>query len=217
MHIDGSCLFELRDEELVLLPEKAIYWKSRAAIILSDIHLGKISHFRKAGIGLPAKAAHDSLLFLERLINSLPLQHVYILGDLFHSHINAEWEHFVDFLYRNQAIQFHLVKGNHDILAGNEYHRVPMAIHEETLEIGPFIFSHEPIKSPAKFNIHGHIHPAVRIKGKARQSLRLPCFFFTNSHGILPAFGIFTGHYTLDYSLADSVFMIAGDKVIKLE
>ncbi len=213
----GVCLLDIHDTTLELLAEKAIFWKQQSAIILSDVHLGKISHFRKAGIGVPREAAIDSLGMLEKLVNSHPAKDVYILGDLFHSHKNEEWDHFVDFLYRNNNIQFHLIMGNHDILSGNEYARIPMAIHEETLELGPFLFSHEPLRQPEKYNIHGHIHPAVRISGKAKQSVRLPCFYFTESHGILPAFGVFTGNYTLDYKLADSVFMIAGNRVIKVE
>jgi len=212
-----SCLFDLKDEKLELLPEKAIFWQRQEALILSDTHLGKISHFRKAGIGVPKEAAVDSLLMLERLVNSYRIKDVYILGDLFHSYKNEEWDHFVDFLYRNGQIQFHLVMGNHDILSGSDYERIPMSIHEKTLELGPFVFSHEPLIETEKYNIHGHIHPAVRIKGKAKQSVRLPCFYFTETHGILPAFGIFTGNYTLDYKLADSVFMIAGSRVMKVE
>ncbi len=215
--MDTSCFLQIGDESLELLAEKAIYWEAQSALILSDIHLGKISHFRKAGIAVPANAALDSLDVLERLVNSYPLQDVYILGDLFHSYMNKEWDMFVDFLYRNDGIQFHLVKGNHDILSGDAYQRIPMVIHEVTFELGPFIFSHEPLQNPTKFNIHGHIHPAVRINGKAKQSIRLPCYYFTQSHGILPAFGKFTGNYTLDYKVADSVFLIAGERVMKME
>ena len=213
----GSCTLELEQESLELLPEKAIFWKQQSALILSDVHLGKIAHFRKAGIGVPKEAAADSLGMLEKLVNSYQATDVYILGDLFHSHKNEEWDHFVDFLYRNSHLQFHLVMGNHDILSTNEYDRIPMAIHPSTLELGPFIFSHEPLPNPAKFNIHGHIHPAVRISGKAKQSIRLPCYYFTQSHGILLAFGKFTGNYTLDYKVADSVFLITGERVLKLE
>ena len=57
----------------------------------------------------------------------------------------------------------------------------------------------------------------MRISGKAKQSIRLPCYYFTQSHGILPAFGKFTGNYTLDYKVADSVFLITEERVLKLE
>ena len=41
--------------ELELLPQKAI--KIEEDLLIADVHLGKIRHFRKVGIALPANAA----------------------------------------------------------------------------------------------------------------------------------------------------------------
>lgn len=213
----NSISYELHGQQLELLPEKAIYWHNQTALILADLHLGKISHFRKAGIGVPLKAAADGLIRMESLINSFEVSKVYILGDLFHSEMNREWEDFVDLLYRNSDIEFHLVIGNHDILSSHHYDRIPLVIHEEKLEIGPFLFSHDTLDNTDLYNIHGHIHPAVRLQGKARQSMRVSCYFFAPSYAILPAFGTFTGMHTLQHEVSDDVFIIAGDKVIKID
>ena len=45
-------------EQLVLLPEKACWLPQHQALLLADLHLGKVSHFRKSGIAVPA-AAND--------------------------------------------------------------------------------------------------------------------------------------------------------------
>lgn len=213
----NSISYELRDQALELLPEKAIYWKNESTLIVADLHLGKISHFRKAGIAVPMEAASDGLTRLELLINSIPISKVLILGDLFHSDMNREWEDFVDLLYRNQSVEFQLVMGNHDILSHHHYQRIPMSIFEERMEKGPFLFTHDAEEHDTLYNMHGHIHPAVRLHGKARQSMRFPCYYFMPNRAILPAFGTFTGNYTLQQTIEDDVFIIASDKVMKLE
>jgi uncharacterized protein len=57
----------------------------------------------------------------------------------------------------------------------------------------------------------------VRIHGKARQSLRLPCFWWgdatQNPIGVLPAFGEFTGGHPIKARPTDAVWAIAGETV----
>ena len=45
---------EILDEQFDLYPQKAIFWRTQHTLLLSDLHLGKINHFRKAGIPVPA-------------------------------------------------------------------------------------------------------------------------------------------------------------------
>ena len=40
-------------ENLQLHPFRAIYWQREKMLLLSDLHLGKATHFRKAGIAVP--------------------------------------------------------------------------------------------------------------------------------------------------------------------
>jgi hypothetical protein len=47
-----------------------------------------------------------------------------------------------------------------------------------------------------------------------KQSLRLPCFFFEERGGILPAFGDFTGLFTLKAKAQNKVYLIVEGKVI---
>jgi len=209
--------YTIADQELELLPERAIYWKAQSTLIVADLHIGKVSHFRKAGIAIPMEAAEDCLIRLETLINSFDVKKLLILGDLFHSHMNKEWDDFVDLICRNPHIEFQLVMGNHDILDSKHYQRIPLSIYEEIYELGPFLFSHDATRHESLYNIHGHIHPAVRLHGKGKQSIRLQCYFFGPNQAILPAFGTFTGNHTLKQSVSDNVFVIVGDKVMKLE
>lgn len=134
-----------------------------------------------------------------------------LLGDLFHSDQNLEWQDFIQFLHRNQHIEFVLVQGNHDILT----HYPPELKVVQLLEEGPFSFTHIKEES-SLFNISGHIHPGVSISGRARQGVTVPCFWFSIDHCIIPAFGEFTGIKKIRPLKDDRVFAIADRTVLEL-
>jgi len=83
---------QIHSHHLTLLPEKALWLPEGRILIVSDVHLGKLTHFRKAGIPLPAAAKNESLQKLENLIISCNPEQLILLGDLFHSAINSEWD-----------------------------------------------------------------------------------------------------------------------------
>lgn len=184
-------------ERLVLHPHRAIYWERMKWLIVSDLHLGKAAHFRKAGVALPEGHDTATLRRLDSLLHFFTPERVLILGDLFHSSHNNNWELFTNWAsYKHSHL--HLVKGNHDILADRRYTEAGLEVCHDTLEEGPFIFSHEPVARPGCYVIAGHIHPGVVLTGQGRQHLRLPCFAFGAQVGLLPAFGTNTGTFTLD-------------------
>lgn len=188
-----------------------MYWPDRKLLMLSDLHLGKAGHFRKHGIPIPTKVHVADLRILHALIEEYEPQEVMLLGDLFHSVANLEWADFLHFLEAHEEVAFTLVEGNHDIL--EEY---PAALKVvKKLEIGPFSFTHIKEESPL-FNISGHIHPGVMIRGKGRQGLVMPCFLFSDTFGLLPAFGQFTGIKKIRPQKQDKVFAVAENQVIEL-
>jgi uncharacterized protein len=79
-----------------------------------------------------------------------------------------------------------------------------------------FILTHEPLKviPDTLFNFCGHIHPGIALYGTAKQRLTLPCFFLSGNQMILPAFGRFTGLYTMKCEKNDQAFVVADQKVI---
>src|SRR5277367_3678317 len=92
--------FNLLNQDLLLLPQKAIYWKQEKALIAADVHLGKVGHFRKSGIAVPRDLEQDDLACLSDLIDEYRPEKILFLGDLFHSDMNADWEWFA--LWRRQ-------------------------------------------------------------------------------------------------------------------
>ncbi len=200
-------------------PEKGLVLMAEKVLVLADLHFGKINHFRKSGIPVPTKANDRNSEFLIDLINRVKPQRVIFLGDLFHSHYNEEWEVLGQVLRHFSGCSFELVRGNHDIMSNLQYDRHKMQVHEGALKIGPFIFTHEPLEKPEGdfYNIAGHIHPGVNLKGNGRQSLTLPCFYFGKHQGILPAFGSFTGLAKINPKKEDQIFVIAEGKILKVD
>ncbi len=205
--------FEIEGEKLILLAHKAIFWPSRKALLLADLHLGKVQHFRKAGIGVPEQA-DQNLVRLEVLFQEYPPREVYFLGDLFHSVWNQALSPFAQWLQKRPEVRFHLIQGNHDILPTRKLLEMGLHLHTLPLDLGPFRMSHEPISNREdRYNLAGHIHPGVLLRGAARQRLTLPCFYFGARGGLLPAFGSFTGLSRIKVKSGDRVFALSGDEI----
>jgi DNA ligase-associated metallophosphoesterase len=201
-------------EELILLSEKAIYWPARKTMLIADLHIGKVQHFRRHGIAVPGMAEQNNLWRLSGILQKWKPEVLIFMGDLFHSAMNAAWPVFTDFLAGIEKTEFILVKGNHDILPAATFETGGLKVLEQ-LETGPFLLTHLPEKSDL-YNLHGHIHPGVSLRGKGRQSLRLPCFHFAERYGILPSFGDFTGMYVIRPKAGDQVFVISDREVMKI-
>jgi DNA ligase-associated metallophosphoesterase len=202
---------------IILHPLKAIYYPLEKALIISDAHLGKADHFRKSGIAVPQKVNTTNLERLNQLIHEFEPCRVIFLGDLFHSSLNAAWNDFEYLINGYSDILFELVKGNHDILPQAVYDSSILKIYEDELILGPFLLTHIPREEKTSlYNLAGHIHPGVVMKGKAKQYLKLPCFFFSDWQGIVPAFGAFTGLYKMKTKGDDQVYVVSGEKVVRV-
>jgi uncharacterized protein len=217
LSLQGAHSFLFREEELRLLPGKALWWPKENMLVVSDVHLGKASHFRKNGISLPEQTNTDNLYRLADLLVDLKPKTLLLLGDLFHSEINSEWAVFEDFLLNFPKLEVILVKGNHDILPIEDFEKAGIEV-VDALDRGPFRFVHEPVEEEEEgvYYIAGHIHPAVVLRGNARQRLRLACFWWGKFQAIMPAFGYFTGSHRVKPKKGDIVQVIAENKVLEV-
>ncbi|MBC8053036.1 MAG: ligase-associated DNA damage response endonuclease PdeM [Sphingobacteriaceae bacterium] len=212
--------WSLMGQSLILLPEKAIFWEEEKTLIVSDLHIGKVGHFRKAGIAIPKLMEQEELATLSDLIHEFKPVQLIFLGDLFHSDINSDWNWLQ--LWRDQFphIKMLLIQGNHDILNEDYYKSANFDVYQH-LKLNPFLFIHDKndfknIQGSDFYILSGHVHPAIKLKGKARQTLLLSCFYFRKTDGILPAFGKFTGKYCIKTEENDTVFGIMSKKIVHL-
>lgn len=211
----GASGLEVAGEQLYLLPQRAVWWPARRALIVSDLHLGKAAHFRKAGLPLPKKAFDLDLARLEALVDRLAPEQVIATGDLFHSADNSEIRAFGEWRLSRPELIFHLVRGNHDILRAERYQDLQLQVHQR-LALGPLAFRHDlpsAVEEPL-FCFTGHLHPGVELRGLGRQKLRLPCFFFARQRAILPAFSYLTGLALLEPQAGDRVFVVVNDQEV---
>jgi DNA ligase-associated metallophosphoesterase len=179
------------------------------------VHLGKVNHFRKNGIAVPEQAGQNNLKRLSRLIKNEAPKEVLFMGDLFHSSTNKAWEEFESFIAGFPNVRFTLVMGNHDILGRHVFEEAGMNVIEH-LAYGPFLLSHNRSDQTELFNLFGHIHPAVRLRGPGKQYLKCPCFFFNlkERFGILPSFGEFTGAHVVRPDRHCVTFVTTGSEVL---
>lgn len=211
---------ELNGLEMYLLPQRVIYIPKYFMLIISDWHLGKLAHFRKEGLFVPAPNIDEELERMNLLIQDLDIKEIVFLGDLFHSEWNSDWEKLKSHInsFSKHSIQFTLTKGNHDILKEKHFQDMNMKIKDEVLLAEGVILSHEPIIGlpDYMFNIVGHIHPGCLIDAGARQSFRLPCFFIQDKVLTMPAFGKYTGLHVIKKDRNNKIFVIVNDSVLKL-
>ena len=203
---------KINNQTLILDYRKFIFWVEESIILLSDLHIGKVSHFNKNGIFVPKDVSFENLKILKSGIQDYGPKEILFLGDLFHSSYNHEWEEWLDF-FNNSKLIFTLILGNHDKI---NFKIENLNIFKNLIK-DPFYFSHIPCPETLTFNICGHIHPAFKIRGKARQSIKLPCYFMTLNQLILPSFGQFTGSHIIDLkSTKDEILVVSKNQIFKV-
>ena len=109
---------------------------------------------------------------------------------------DALWQQLLPWRQRHAHVAMTLVRGNHDLHAGDPPASLAMAlVHEpwQPCATVPVLACHHPQAVAGHTVIAGHLHPTLRLRGPARDALRAPCFGWGDGQLILPAFGAFTG------------------------
>ena len=206
---------------MILSSERTLFWENENTLIIADLHVGKTGHFRKAGIGVPTGIYKDDLHRLLAQILFFKAEKLIIVGDLSHSIANREMDLFRNWRKDFPLLEVHLAKGNHDILDNRWYKEADISVHNDPFTIKKFVFVHDILKpkitaEPGKFTFSGHVHPGITLRGIGKQSLRFPCFYFTKTHCILPAFSRFTGTYRVEPKNGEEVIAIVDKEIMPL-
>jgi uncharacterized protein len=199
-----------------LLPEHALWWPEGRVLFIADLHLGKAATYRALGQPVPSGTTAENLRRLSELITYYQPAQLVFLGDFLHARqartasVLSQLE-----VWRNKHASLHctLVRGNHDNRAGDPPTALGISMVDEPYVIGPFAACHHPQQHATHAVLAGHQHPAVQLQGMARDRLRLPCFVFEERSAILPAFGEFTGGYTVAPQPGMRLFAVGGGKV----
>lgn len=206
----------LAEEALWLLADKAVYWPARKCLLIADAHFGKASAYRSLGQPVPQGTTTANLQCLDRLLAAFPGAQVIFLGDFIHgpgSHASGTLNALRAWRERHAGVALTLIRGNHDKRAGDPPGDLNIEVVTEPLLMGPFALQHEPDAHASHHVLAGHVHPVYRLRGKGRQSLRLPCFLIGNQVSLLPAFGAFTGGYSVTQEEGSRIFVIGDQEV----
>lgn len=203
---------QIQNQNFILHSSGALFWEEKKMIIISDVHLGKVTHFRKHGIAIPQNAVSENFKKITDVLEYFQPEKIIFLGDLFHSSMNSEWDLFEEWI-SNHNQETYLIAGNHDIIDQKHYYEIGILV-VDVLEIDGFFFTHHPTEKEDFFNFSGHIHPGIILRGLGMQSLKLRCFFHKPNQMILPAFGEFTGKFILKPESDHLVYAIARNEVI---
>ena len=180
-------------ERLELHGERAVYWRRQKCLLLADIHFGKGSVLRRAGINVPTGQTSGDLARLDSLIAHYQPARVIVLGDLVHgaAPLDAPWIGMVsDWRRRHAAIDMTLIAGNHD--RHFDARELGFDIVGDELSLPPLVLRHAPEGAPGRYVMAGHVHPGVTLQDGWRKH-RLPAFRFGAGIGLLPSFGSLTG------------------------
>lgn len=185
-----SLAFEIANERLVALADRALFWPARRRLVIADLHLGKGDAFRHAGIAVPRGGTRHDLARLSALVDANEASALWILGDMLHGTlVDTHWREAWDaFRARHAALEIVVVAGNHD----RSLARAQLAIEIEPARRvdAPFVFAHVRERVAGAVSISGHEHPVVRLPSLGG---RVPCFRVGSDAIVLPAFSAFTG------------------------
>jgi uncharacterized protein len=202
-----------------LLPEHALWWPEGRVLFIADLHIGKAATYRALGQPVPSGTTAENLRRLSELIQHYQPAQLVFLGDFLHAaqaRTSAVFSQLEAWRQSHASLNCTLVRGNHDSRAGDPPPGLNIQVVDEPYLVGPFAACHHPQTHSTHAVLAGHLHPATQLQGPARDRLRLPCFVFEERSAILPAFGEFTGGYTVAAQLGVQLYAAGGQTVWRL-
>ena len=206
-------------QSLLLLPERAVLHAASRTLFIADLHLGKSASFRAQGLPVPAGTTLDNLERLATLVRRHDAARLVFLGDLLHSR-HAQRASAIAPLHAwraaHAALRCVLVRGNHDSHAGDPPSSLGFEVVDEPWRVDGadgLVACHHPQRVAGGTVLAGHWHPAIDLRGPARDHERLACFCHIDGLLVLPAFGAFTGSSPQPPPVGSTCWPVGGDRV----
>jgi DNA ligase-associated metallophosphoesterase len=183
--------FSFSGHELMALPQGALFWPARRALLVADLHLEKASWFARLGQMLPPYDSVATLSDLTALAVSTGAEEIWCLGDSFHDRHGCERlpvraREMLTAL--TASLRWTWITGNHDPSIADHCG----GLIAEEAHVDGVILRHEANPAETRPELSGHFHPKLRLTHRGRKVSRR-CFVATERKLILPAFGALTG------------------------
>ena len=210
---------DIAGERLRLLPDAAVHWPARRTLLIADPHFGKDDHFRREGLALPRGPTVTDLQRLTRLIHANDIARLVVLGDFLHSRQQPGDDfprQFALWLSHHPELAIEIIAGNHDRHAKpRDSGSARVLWHEAAVHEDPFVLAHEPGNDERGLVIAGHLHPVFR-DSRLFGSRGLKAFWLRSNCLVLPAFGEFTGGFSVRPDPGERLYVATPDGVLPL-
>jgi DNA ligase-associated metallophosphoesterase len=183
--------FSFAGVALAALPQGALYWPARRALLFADLHFEKASFFARSGQMLPPYDSIATLADVMALVEQTGAREIWCLGDSFHDREGCERlpARARDMLRAlTGSLRWTWITGNHD--AGFIDHCGGEIVEEA--EVDGLLLRHEADPRETRAELSGHFHPKLRLNVRGKDVARR-CFVVSERKIILPAFGALTG------------------------
>lgn len=182
--------FSFAGHDLCALPQGALFWPVRRALLVADLHLEKASWFAGRGQMLPPYDSMATLADLTALVAATGAQEVWCLGDSFHdsagcARLPVKAQEMLRAL--TAATRWVWITGNHD----RHIDRCGGEVMDEAVVDG-LVLRHEADARETRPELSGHYHPKLRVRVRGKLVSRR-CFVMTPDKIVFPAFGSLTG------------------------
>ncbi len=210
----------------MLLPDGSAYRADRRTLFVADLHLGKGSVFRARGIPVPRGGSADDLARLSRTLQATGAERLVVLGDFLHAreslspHVLQALE---DWRRAHAGLEVTLVRGNHDLHAGDPPPELGVRVVEEGHAWDGLSLRHVPPDPPtqeaggAGVAVAGHLHPVVRLEAFGGGRHRRRCFWVRADALVLPAYARFAGGHAIRPRRGHRIFVPVEDGVVEVE
>jgi DNA ligase-associated metallophosphoesterase len=183
--------FSFCGHELMALPQGALFWPARRALLVADLHLEKASWFAKSGQMLPPYDSIATLADLTAVAAATDAEEFWCLADSFHDRhgcdrLPGQARELLTAL--TARTRWTWITGNHD--PGFADHCGGEIVEEAVVD--GLLLRHEADPGEIRPELSGHFHPKLRLHLRGRLVSRR-CFVATERKLILPAFGALTG------------------------
>ena len=171
--------FSFGDRALLALPQGALFWPDRRALLVADLHFEKASWFAKRGQMLPPYDSIATLADLTALVAATGAMEIWCLGDSFHDSDGCERLPLraQDMLRSlTSGTRWTWITGNHDPAILD---RCGGDVVNEAVVDG-LVLRHQADPAERRPELSGHFHPKLRIRVRGKLVSRR-CFVATSA------------------------------------
>lgn len=172
-----------------LSPQRCLYWEEKETLVIGGFQLGNFPE------SLEQPQRRSSLERMQEQLLLFKAQRILFIGGFPLPENNQYLEDFIQWRKRFQSLRIDFVLSRSSPVAESLLFAQGVHIHPGILKEDPFVWigsriAEEKWKTGTETNylISGYEDPVYKKFGTPRQQPGVPAFYFTPTHGMLPAF-----------------------------